>query len=331
MKRPAQSVGSMDKRRRGEDGSITLEASLIMPTVLMVFIFLICFIRLSMVQMALHGAVSQAVREVAANIHPVELAMDKFATSDDAEGGVGGQEEEKDSPSPSLAELPGVSMVADKLESWLPPPSGTLLAAALRGDWKPVEDAAATEIGRSIVEPLLARATDGSVLEPEQLRLSKLSLPDLKSKQEAYILIEASYSFKLGFPFTKKAIVLKERAEERVWVSDPVPSLSGSGETGGQMAPIQIVLIEPTPAKRGNKARVVVKTTPGRSLSIEVLYKSGRSVAKHLGNTNAGDDGMAEWTWLVSGNTTPGVWEIVVSSSDGAKAARHFVVEKKAD
>ncbi|SEN85730.1 TadE family protein [Paenibacillus sp. OV219] len=329
MKRPAQSVGPMDKRRRSEHGSITLEASLIMPIVLMVFIFLICFIRLSMVQMALHGAVSQTVREAAANIHPVELAMEKFTPSDDADGEAVAEEE--NSQSSTLAELPGISIVADKLESWLPSPSGPLLAAALRGDWKPVQDAAATEIGRLIVEPLLIRAADTSVLEPEQLHLSKLSLPDLKSKQDAFMLIEASYTFKLGFPFTKKAIVLKEQAEERVWVSDPTPSLSGNASTAGLTDPIQIVLVEPTPLRRGNKARVVVKTTPGRSLSIEVIYKSGRSVAKHLGNTNASDDGMAEWTWLVSGNTTPGVWEIVVTSSDGGKAARHFVVEKKSD
>lgn len=227
------------------------------------------------------------------------------------------------------AELPGIRFVADKLEIWLPPPSGPLLAAALRGDWKPAADMAATEIGRSIVEPLLRRAADTSVLEPEQLHLSKLSLPDFKNKQEAYLLIEASYSFKLGFPFTKKAIVLKEQAEERVWISDPIPALSGDSGNAGAIAPIQIVLVEPSPARPGNKARVVVKTTPGRSLSIEVLYKSGKSVAKHLGDASAGKDGMAEWTWLVSGNTTPGVWEIVVTSSDGGRAARHFVVEKK--
>ncbi|REE67264.1 hypothetical protein A8990_14420 [Paenibacillus taihuensis] len=318
MKRPVQSAGLMDKKRRGENGSITLEASLIMPIVLMVFIFLICIIRLSMVQMALHGAVSQTVREASTNIHPVELAIESFATAEEAE-----------SRSSEQKELPGVSFVADKLESWLPSPSGPLLAAALRGDWKPVEDMAATEIGRSIVEPLLRRAADVSVLEPEQLHLSKLSLPDLKEKQDAFLLIEASYSFKLGFPFTKRDLVLKERAEERVWVSDPIPAPPGDSGHAEAIDPIQIVLVEPSPARPGNKAKVIVKTTPGRSLSIEVLYKSGRSVAKHLGDVFAGKDGMAEWTWLVSGNTTPGIWEIVVTSSDGARAARHFVVEKK--
>lgn len=82
MKRPAQSAGPMGKKRDGENGSITLEASLIMPIVLMVFMFLICIIRLSMVQMALHGTVSQTVREAATNIHPVELAMGKCKVSD---------------------------------------------------------------------------------------------------------------------------------------------------------------------------------------------------------------------------------------------------------
>ncbi|MFC5648321.1 TadE/TadG family type IV pilus assembly protein [Paenibacillus solisilvae] len=310
---------------RSETGSIALEASLIMPIVLMVFIFFICLIRLSAVQMALHGTLSQTVRQAAANIYPVELAYNKAVSSmppaaEPSGAGTGAL---------AAAPLPGIEMVADKLEGWLPSPAGRLLAAVLEGDWKPVVDAAATEIGRSVVEPLLRHEADRAVLNPELLRLSRLSLPDLKGKTEAYIRIEAEYTFKLGFPFTKRSLTLREQAEERVWVSDPVPANRDGEGTDSTHAQIQIVSLEPDPLRPGNKARLVVQTDPGRILNLTVTYKSGRSQAKHVGEVSADASGKAEWTWLVSGNTTPGVWELSVSAADGTTVSRHFVVEKK--
>ncbi|SDW45833.1 TadE/TadG family type IV pilus assembly protein [Paenibacillus sp. CF384] len=332
-------------RRSSETGSITLEAALLLPIVLMVVIFFICLIRLNTVQMALHSTVSQTVRQAAANIHPVDLALQQLRASvgENHELGVADHsvtEPQADAEAgtrteaalpPVLQQLPGVDFIAEKLEDWLPAPAGLLLSSALQGDWKPIVDAAATEAGRGIIEPLLRQEADNSVLDPERLRLSKLSLPDLKNRSDVSLLIEAEYEFKLGFPFTKKSIVLRERAEERVWVRDSIPVAQDQESASIDEAPIQIVLLEPSPANPGRRARVVVLTTPGRKLSIQVIYKSGHSVAKHLGDTYTDNEGFAEWTWLISGNTTPGVWELIVSASEGSsRAARHFVVEKRA-
>ncbi|MFC4811056.1 TadE/TadG family type IV pilus assembly protein [Paenibacillus sp. GCM10023250] len=349
---------ALTARWRSESGSIALEASLTLPIVLMVIIFFICLIRLNAAQMALHGAVSQTARQAAANIHPIDLAVNRLAESGngaDSSGGTqgnptgngdsggevspgefsdgspvspGGPRNAQSAGSSSDEPLPAVEYLADKLEEWLPSPAGPLLSAALKGDWQSIRDTAAATVGRPVIEPLLRREADASVLDPERIRLTKLSLPDLKDKTDLTLTIEAEYSFPLGFPFTKKAIVLRERAEERVWTPDTVPAPRG-GASDDEHAPIQIVLVEPSPARPGHKARVVVKTSPGRSLSIQVRYKSGNSVAKHLGDTVTDSEGLAEWTWLVSGNTTPGVWEIVVTASDGGSAARHFVIQKK--
>ncbi|WP_219838691.1 hypothetical protein [Paenibacillus sp. R14(2021)] len=330
----------MKKRRRsapltgnkqGESGSIALEAALVLPVVLMVVIFFICMIRLNTVQMALHGAVSQTVKQAAANIHPIDLALQKRHSDDKADEGEEETATDQAQSKPVREPLPAVEFVADKLENWLPSPAGPLLSAVLKGDWKPAQDAASTIIGRSIVEPMLRHEADIAVLDPERLHLSKLSLPDLKDGSDPFLSIEAEYAFKLGFPFTKGTIVLKERAAERVWTADKLPA-QGSGESADpDHEPIQIVLIEPVPVRPGNKARVVVKTSPGRSLSIKVLYKSGQSVAKNLQDAVTDANGFAEWTWHVSGNTTPGVWELVVTASDGTTAARHFDIRKKTE
>lgn len=290
-----------------------------MPAVLMVIVLFICLIRLSAAQMALHGAVSQTARQAAANIKPIELAVQQASGYMPA-------------PLAGLSAIeapPELGSVAAALAGWLPEPAGPLMSAALNGDWKPLEDAAATAIGRSVVEPLLHHEADREVLDVAELKLSGLSLPDLKDKAEPYIRVEAEYSFKLGLPFTKRDIVLREQAEERVWVSDAVPAPRG-GDTGTgaeNRAAIAIVSIEPNPLRPGRKASIVVQSDPNRKLSLSVNYKSGQSVARNLGEATADGEGVVEWSWLVSGNTTPGVWELVITADDGTRVARHFVVE----
>ncbi|WP_236338436.1 TadE/TadG family type IV pilus assembly protein [Paenibacillus plantiphilus] len=321
MRRQRQSDGHT-VNKRNEEGSIAVEASLVMPVVLMVIILFVCLIRLSAVQMALHGAVSQTVRQAAANIKPIELAIQQASGYMPPQlGGLG---------VPLMEAMPEIRSVAATLAGWLPSPAGPLMSEALNGNWKPLEDVAATSIGRTVVEPLLRHEADKEVLDVSELKLSKLSLPDLQEKAEPYIRIEAEYTFKLGLPFTKRSIVLREQAEERVWVSDAAPAPRGSGAESGTestRANIQIVSIEPNPLRPGKKATIVVQSDPNRKLSLGVSYKSGQSVARNLGDATADGEGAVKWSWLVSGNTTPGVWELIITADDGTKVARHFVVE----
>src|SRR5690348_3035736 len=111
MKRLKRSGGLTGRRR--DEGSVALEASLVMPVVLMVILFFICLIRMASVEMALHGAVSQTVRQAAGNIRPVELAMSQVEAHLPSSGKLD-----------SIQELPGVDAVADKLKEWLPAPAG---------------------------------------------------------------------------------------------------------------------------------------------------------------------------------------------------------------
>nr|WP_274649195.1 hypothetical protein [Paenibacillus humicola] len=287
-----------------------------MPIMMMVILFFIFLIRMSAAEMALHGAVSQTVRQAAADIRPAALAVKQVS-------------DRMPDSSERLVPLPDIGEAAGKLAGWLPDPAGPLFSAISRGEWKQtLQDYAATEIGRSVVEPMLGREADKTVLNPDRVRLSKLSLPDLKDGAEPYIGLEAEYEFMLGLPFTKRSIVLREQAEERAWIADSAPAPSYEAESDGSKARIQIVSIAPNPLRPGRNAHVTVKTDPGRTVSIEVRYKSGLSTAKHLGDTAADSEGAAEWSWLVSGNTTPGVWELTVSANDGTKVSRHFIVEK---
>ncbi|MCR2802349.1 TadE/TadG family type IV pilus assembly protein [Paenibacillus soyae] len=303
-------------------GSILLEAALVMPLLLFLLAAFSVIISLCMAQMALHATASQSARQIAAHMYPVELAQQQLQAAAGA------------AVTPNLpVPLPGWSEVAADAAEWLPDPAGEFVSSALRGDWRPLQNLAATELGRGVIEPFVRQYANDYVLKPERIRLSYISLPDLKDKEEPYIAIALEYEYPFRIPFLGRPIVLREQAYERVWVSDAAPAAYGSeAESGENTLQLQIVSISPNPLRPGQKATVVVKTEPGARVSLSVTYKSGASKAKHLGEAAADDQGYVQWTWHVSGNTTPGIWELEVEGS-GRKGSvsKHFVVEKKPD
>ncbi|XEC93842.1 TadE/TadG family type IV pilus assembly protein [Paenibacillus tarimensis] len=311
----------MNQRRRSpgricsEEGGIALEAAIAAPVFLFVLLFLIVMVRLAAVQMALHDTAAQTVRQTAAHIYPAALAAGKWGDKphEAAAGGL------------PLGEF---GPIVGELADWIPEPAGPLLKSVSEGDWSGLKDIAATTAARSFVEPIVREMAAETLLEPERLSVHRISLPDLKQKEEPYFSVTLEYEFPLYLPFTKRSLLLRERSEERVWISDALPSQVYSDELAeGQL---HIIAIDPSPLRPGRKARVIASTDPGRKVSLSVEYKSGTSKARHLGEATADADGMVSWEWHVSGNTTPGIWELFVTAlDDGTRAGMHFTVEKK--
>lgn len=352
-------------------GSITVEASLIMPVFLMVCILLVMIIRLAMTQMALQDAVVQTVRLTAAHIYPAQLAVQAGAGKLSEPGRPAGEEpsrsgrpawsdggtapggersagyaspDNRSAPgadrsepsgsrfaSPDGRSMPsGFGELAAELAGLLPEPAGPLLEAALRGEWDEAADIAAAPLGEAVFGPLVRELAAPSALDPGRIRITRLSLPDLSDGGDAYFRIRLAYDFPLGLPFTGSHITLTADAEERVWIADPVPAQTHPDEEDGPGG-IVIVSIEPSPLRPGRKAKLTAIGDPNAKLSLTVWYKSGKSRAKNLGEKMTDAHGIVTWEWHVSGNTTPGMWELEVTSEDGAKAHSYFVVRKAGD
>lgn len=350
-------------RPADEAGSIALEASLIMPVFLLVFIFLILIIRAAMVQMALQDAVSQTVRLTAAHMYPVQLVAESVADQiPGAEGGGqpettggGGRPDSGGNGQPGSggsnrsgsggagfpnsgavnrpdvpegSRLPDFAPLAAELLDKLPEPAGPLVEAALHGDWQSVAEIAAAPAGDVILGPLIRELAAESALDPKRIRVARLSLPDLTGDKDAYLRVRLAYDMPLVLPFTRLHMTLLADAEERVWIADPVPApVYGSGDEG-QQGTVTIISIEPAPLRPGRKAKLTAMAEPNTRLTLEVWYKSGKSRAKNLGELTTDEHGIASWEWHVSGNTTPGMWNLRVTSEDGAVATSVFLVQK---
>lgn len=275
---------------------------------------LVIVIRLTSAQIALQSASVQTAKQTAAHWHPISLAAQSVNAMP------------VHLPLNQNQQLSRWSEIAAEAAKWLPDPVGKLSSAALRGDWGTIADYGASVAGREALTPLLQRYSDQSVLQAEEVSLHKAVLPALASSGSAFVELEAEYVFPLRVPLINRSIVLREQAVERAWLPDSAPAQFGSESNTGTF--VQIVALEPEPLRPGRRATVTARTKPNLALTLSILYKSGYSEARNVGTAVSDSDGYVTWTWLVSGNTTPGIWSLNVEAADGASAGRSFIVEK---
>lgn len=287
---------------------MTLEAALVMPIFLLAILFLIFQIRVSVASMALHGALSQTVRQAAAEWYPVSLGLDSARNTD--------LYQKSSRYSDKLAD---VGQTLSRYGELLPAPIGDWAKQAADGTWSLDQMA-----GRAAFGQLLKRYADTRVLDESGLSVVSVSLPEASDRTGAFLTVRAEYRLPMRMPFTGRSFVLEESARERVWIGGlPSESTLEEGEAEGVLS---FVSIAPNPAMRGRKVTLTLRAKPGEAVDLSVVYKSGLSQAKHLGTAVADGSGLVSWTWHVSGNTTPGTWDWEARSASGAELKQTFEV-----
>ena len=98
----------------------------------------------------------------------------------------------------------------------------------------------------------------------------------------------------------------------------PSPSPSPTPTPTTTFQQLQIVSVT-SPISAGAYATLKAKTVPNASCGITVYYKSGPSTAQGLYTKQADSSGNVAWTWKVGTRTTPGSWQIVVTSTFAGK------------
>lgn len=305
--------------------SITLEAALMLPMVLFLFLFFVYMIYASIITTSLQSAATNTVKQVAAHMYPIELIVKK------------GESEDRESKSPFLRKPPAMALkmtarqFAERFSNALPPPLNQWASEHVV-DWAERRAEAAGEwgqarVGAALFKPLLVRYGIQGILKEERIRITHMKLPDIVDKEEPYIAIEVEYDLPMRVPFLLKTITIAARASERVWIGDGPQSRTSGGEANAEGdAPPAFVSLEPDPLLPGRKAKLVIKAIPHEKVELVVFYKSGKSKARHIGWAEADADGNVSWEWLVSGNTTSGEWRLVVNTEDGRTAERQFTV-----
>jgi hypothetical protein len=307
-----QTILISEDRSSTSQGGVTLESALIMPMLLMLIIFLIFMIQTSVISMALHGAVSQTVRQAASAWYPVSLGLEQAKSS----------EPYKQADQLNEKWMPMKEMLS-KYGHLFPSPMKEWAAQASQGSFSLEQEAA--EIAFS---ELIRQFADPNVLDESRLKLAAVELPSEDDREQAYLTLQAEYILPFQVPFLGRKLIIRESARERVWIGGTPSKAKLEGKTDEALA-ITFVSLEPNPVRPGRKATLVLRTKPGTRVDLSIVYKSGMSQAKHLGSATSDSSGLVSWTWHVSGRTTPGQWSWQVSSPEGGVWQQAFEVAGK--
>ncbi|MBP2000553.1 hypothetical protein J2Z69_001584 [Paenibacillus shirakamiensis] len=306
-------------------GSVVLEAALVMPVFVMVIFFLIYMVQVTVFSSQLHTVASNSVKNVAAHMYPVAIAM----KSKDSSGST-------DSTSITSWQMPKLSLSewSSKYTEQLPSPLSDWIKEGITNGEQPLQDMR-NQMSEAVLDPwlkpLLHPLLVGTQLQEERVHVSRVIVPDMKTGKSPYFGLELNYKLPIRIPFTSQPIVIQSKALERLWIGDTQEQEGGIAGEGNisQAYEGAKVLSKPSPAYRGNKATISASAKPGSRVSLTVFYKSGKSTAKYLGQATADASGYVDWSWLVSGNTTLGTWSFILETEEGVTTTDHFEVNSK--
>ncbi|MCJ8013144.1 pilus assembly protein [Paenibacillus sp. KQZ6P-2] len=301
-------------------GSMVVEASIVMPMFIFFVIFLIYMVQMTLISTALQSTVSDTVKMVSTHMYPVALAIEQKAPEKDENG-------KEPAGSWSIPKL-SLSDWAAQYTDTLPAPLNEWMAGAIAKADEPLQDLknqVAEAALDPVVKPILKPYMESRLLDYDRIHVSNIQIPNLKTRTDPYFGIEVSYELPMKVPFLNKKIVLQAKAQERLWIGETEPKSAEETDPGAQNVE---VLEKPDPAYVGKKAKVRVKISPGETANLSVFYKSGQSTAKYLGEKQADAEGYIEWEWSVGPNTTPGTWPFVVTTGNGERTEVMFTVVK---
>lgn len=203
------------KWRHDEQGSLTLEAALILPWFLAFVLALMALIQLSVADISLRTAVSETAQQISTHMYPVQVAFEQLkgikAVKNTME--IVKIFEERRKRAEEKGEL------SDDVTMWISIPILTAVVEikqAVEDGYKSLE----ASMANTAMKPLVLAYADKTILDEEKLEIVKVDLPRFIDKSRAYIGIEAQYKQKLFVPFFDITVNIRKKSYERVWLGN---------------------------------------------------------------------------------------------------------------
>ena len=313
MRHPFQD-NSADKN----EGSMVVEAAMVMPFFLLFVLFLIFIIQMTLYSTALQSTVANTVKVAATHIYPAALAVEKW-------DGESSEEAFKWSiPRLSLADW------SEEYSSTLPSPLDDWVRNAVvkgEGPLQEIQSEASQSALDLVIKPLLKPYLSTNMLEYKRIHVTNVIIPEIKDKTRPYIGIQVSYELPMKVPFLNQQIVLEASAVERLWIGETGEFSNGNSGDPDSASTI-VILVKPNPGVANKQGKIRARINPNASANLTIFYKSGKSSAKYLGWKQADSEGYIEWEWKIGVNTTPGSWPFTIQTDDGQSIEVTFSVVK---
>lgn len=187
-----------------EDGSLTLEAAMVMPFFMLFIIFLATLIRISIADMALYKATSETSEVIVSFGYPAEIVRstaEEIATN------------KLESLMPKEVKLDEViGWANDGIEYFFPD-------VDVGGSIESFFDSIAEGPLEAMIQNKFADTVGNeTVFKKENLKVENVDVPSLAGGSGGgYLKIDVSYDVDISFPFVNKTITLKKTSYERLW------------------------------------------------------------------------------------------------------------------
>lgn len=182
--------------RSSEDGSLTLEAAMVMPVFLLFVVFLATIIRISIADMALTKAANETAEVISAHVYPAVLMK---------EGGEAYIDDKIKNYTGDVLDLNKAKEIGNKaLEHF-----GIDITSIISG-------LAASAIEPKMKDRFMEAQEDGLTAKGAP-KVKEVEMPSSFGGGDAYLGITVTYEMKIIAPFVNKKITLQKRAYERLW------------------------------------------------------------------------------------------------------------------
>ncbi|WP_413377895.1 TadE/TadG family type IV pilus assembly protein [Alkalihalobacillus sp. 1P02AB] len=181
---------------RREDGSLTLEAAMVMPVFLLFTVFLAMMIRISVADMALKQAVSETTQIVATHAYPAALIVEGGANA--ADNWIKNFTEEEFS-------LTSVENLVQEVLGVFGIEIMDVFGDAAVGATQP------------FVETNFGRANSDGLFDPSRVNVTNVDLDVSGYGLKGYFGITATYEVPIIAPFVNRTITLEQSAYEKIW------------------------------------------------------------------------------------------------------------------
>lgn len=187
-------------RLRNENGSITLEAAMVLPVFMLFVVFMATIIKISVAEIALNKSVSETAQVIATHAYPVTILA----------------EETRSIANDKLSGLTINEFNMGDVEKLV----GTTFRAAFDIDISGSNYI--QQLSSGLVTPIIqdkfADNVDNSFFDESNVRVD-VDLPgSINGSSESYVGITAEYDMDIVVPFVDHTITIKKKAYERLWV-----------------------------------------------------------------------------------------------------------------
>ncbi|MGD9677842.1 MAG: hypothetical protein AB7V16_05730 [Vulcanibacillus sp.] len=316
-------------------GSMVVEAALVLPIFLSFLLLLIMMIKISIVEIELTNAVSEATKQVSTHMYPVGLLYDKFSETEIGEA----TEITIDTINDSIDKLQKTKNFLAEYSFLLPNEAKNLLAISDRFE-KGIEETYDNTLS-VIFQPIVDYYVDDSIIKLENFQVTKVVLPDLIHGEQPYFGIEVRYDMRLNVPFFDRLITFKKQAYERVWLGEDLSftktiSDSEQGDNQDEQDVIDespdddqetMLIIDSisSPVQRGHKVRIIAEGPSNRTATIKIMYQSG-FIKEIKGTFN--NQGVLIADIQIGGHSNEGIYQAIITV-DNMEASADFEVLSK--